>query len=140
MTSIQYRLGVGIGVPIVLLIIGIMGKRLARGPSSSWLRADFYLGVELTLAGVSSSLLNVFDFLKPGRVSHPSDAVVMLVNVTAIVFGILFFLFVLTLHQTYALGNPPRSRTKELLMLAGLSNVLGFSVLVASVIAMPVTG
>ena len=137
MTSIQYRVGVGIGVPLVLLIIGILGKRLARGPSSSWLRADFYFGVELTLAGISSCLLNIFEFLKPGRTPNSTDTVVMLVNVIAIVLGVLFFLFVLTLHQAYALSNPPKSRTKELLMLAGLGNVLGFCVLVASVIAMP---
>jgi len=136
MSSIQYRFLVGFGVPILLSVAGILGKKLTRGRSKpSWKRTDFYLGVELTLAGVSAGIVNMFDLLmKPGRVFQPSDGRLVLLNFVVSFLGIFLFMYVITLHQDYENeANTAEERKKELHMLAGLANVLGGMVLLAGV-------
>src|SRR5690348_3894959 len=60
-----YRYGVGIGVPLVILLLGLIGRKVARG--RGWAAGDFYLGPELTLAGVSGALVNILELLKPAN-------------------------------------------------------------------------
>lgn len=155
MTSIQYRIVVGACVPILLAIIGILGKKLTRGPAGSWLRADFYLGTELCLAGVSVAIIDLFDLLlKPHPVEdasivsfagtiisppiHQIDGGLVAANVVLVILGFVLFMFVLSLHQQYKIdSNVAWARKKELLMLAVLSNVLGFLILLGAAASLP---
>lgn len=128
----------GGGVPIVLAIVGILGKKLARG--KGWRRADFYLGVEFTLAGVSAALASIFDLLlKPGRVPQTSDNRLLLLNFLVAFLGMVFFMFVISLHQDYESPNSTgEARRKELKMLAGVSNMIGFIMMLVGVLLMSV--
>src|SRR5579864_7003527 len=114
MSSIEYRVIVGAGVPLVLAIVGILGKKLARG--KGWRRADFYLGVEFTLAGVSTALASIFDLLlKPGRNPQAVDSKLLLLNFLVAFVGMVFFMLVTSFHQDYEdINNAGEARKKEL--------------------------
>jgi hypothetical protein len=58
-----YRYIVGIGVPVAFIGLGALGKKLIR-KTTGWLVDDFYLGKELTLAGIANGLVGSFDLLK----------------------------------------------------------------------------
>jgi hypothetical protein len=151
MTGIQYRIVVGLCVPAVLALIGILGKRLTRGRAGSWKRSDLYLGVEFSLAGISAAVVNLFDLLlKPSKVPlvvlagqvqnqiPPVDVRLVVANFLIAFIGMVVFMFVLILHQDYENeGNVTKARTKELWILAGAANTLGCAVLLAGVAVMP---
>jgi hypothetical protein len=134
MSNLEYRIAVGGGVPLLLAIIGVIGKKLARR-TMGWKRTDFYLGVEFTLAGISATVSNLLSvFLKPGRDFGKLDFNMLGVNVLALVLGMLLFLFVLTLHQDHEdETHVDRKRIRELKILMGVSNLIGFVVLLGAV-------
>ena len=138
-TGFEYRLLVGFGIPIVLAIVGIFGKRLPRGIGPGWKRADFYLGVEFTLAGIGAALINISDlYFKPGSVWKDTYKGLSIGNFTVAFFGLMLFMYVLTLHQEYENErNVGTDRSREIKMLAGASNVIGFLVLLSGVALMP---
>lgn len=138
MPTLEYRVTVGVGVPIVLAIVGILGKKLARG--RGWRRADFYLGVEFTLAGVSTALASIFDLLlKPGRNPDVIDGKLLLLNFLVAFLGMVFFMLVISFHQDYEdQNNTGEARKKELQMLAGASNMIGFIMMLTGVALMSV--
>jgi hypothetical protein len=135
-TVFQYHLIVGCGVPISLAVLGILGKKISRGAGGGWKRTDFYLGVEFTLAGVATGLVNLFDLLlKPGRQLDPSDNKAILLNIFVAFGGMLSFMYVISLHQGYEnTGHTGDARKRELRILAGLANIVGVLVLVAGAI------
>src|SRR3954449_5424319 len=53
---------VAVAIPFILLLCGAFARKLVRG--TAWERRDFYLGVEFTLAALSSALVNLFDLAK----------------------------------------------------------------------------
>lgn len=141
---------------MVLAIIGILGKKLTRGPAGSWKRSDFYLGAELCLAGVSVAIIDLFDLLLKPHSAEAASQVASLVavvpagaknldvwlviqNVGIIVLGFVVFMFVLSMHQQYNNeGNADATRKKEMWLLAGLSNVVGCLVLLCAAASLPV--
>jgi hypothetical protein len=136
MTGFEYRLVSGAGVPLVLAVLGILGKKLARGKGNpSWRRSDFYLGVEFTLAGVAAALINLLEILlKPGRNLAPGDGTLLMLNFGTLFFGMLLFMFVLSFHQDYEdEKHMDIARKKELKMLGGVCNAIGFAVLLMGV-------
>jgi hypothetical protein len=139
--SIPFIYITGIGVPVLLAILGVLGKKLARG--KGWKRQDFYLGPEFTLAAVSAALLNIFDLLNPSRAT-PGNPGILLSNVIVAFLGVVLFMFVVSLHQDWesngdviANGNPGKSVKRELFWLLGICNMIGFGLLLAGIIAMP---
>ncbi len=136
MTSLEYRLASGVGVPLVLALVGIIGRKLARKGDPPWKRSDFYLGVEFTLVGISAALINLLDtLLKPGRGLQTANGKLLAGNVLTLFIGMVLFLFVLSLHQDYEdEKNAGEERKRELKFLAGISNAIGFAVLLAGVV------
>ena len=53
---------IALGIPVLLLASGAVAKKIIR--VSSWQRHDFFLGVEFTLATMSSALIYLFDLIK----------------------------------------------------------------------------
>jgi hypothetical protein len=136
MTGFEYRLVSGAGVPLVLAVLGILGKKLARGKGNpSWKRSDFYLGVEFTLAGVAAALINLLEMLlKPGRNLGAGDVKFLALNLGTLFFGMLLFMLVLSFHQDYEdERNADAARKKELKILGGVCNAVGFAVLLMGV-------
>lgn len=130
---IPYRYQTGIGVPLLLALLGVIGKKLVR-QTRGWKARDFYLGVELTLAAVSSALLNIFDLLNPDRKGTDNHRV-LLSNFVVTVLGMLLFMFVLSLHRDWESNN--QHPKKEAFWLLGVSNAIGFGLLVAGIILIP---
>jgi hypothetical protein len=136
--NIPYTWKTGIGVPVLLALLGVLGKKLARGGGATggFKRQDFYLGPEFTLAAVSTALLNIFDLLKPARpLPGPRDA--LLANILVGFSGMLLFMFVLSLHQDWesngmviAAGNAGKSIRWEMFWLLGICNLIGLGLLI----------
>lgn len=52
---------VAVGVPFMFLLLGAICRKLVRG--SAWKREDFYLGIDMSLTGISSGLIYVIELL-----------------------------------------------------------------------------
>jgi hypothetical protein len=94
MNDWEYRLSVGFGVPLLLAAIGILGKKISRGAGGGWLRSDFYLGREFTLAGVATGLSTAFDHYHRSSPLELEDLLIPFL-------GLVSFIFVLSLHLQY---------------------------------------
>jgi hypothetical protein len=129
----MYRYSVGLGVPLTTLGMGIVGKKTARGPG--WLIADFYVGTELTLAGVSGALVNIFDLLRPERFVGMLARKLMAANIGIAIIGLLLFYVVLSLHQDYG-PNANNSTRKQHIWLLLISNVVGLGTLIGALLLM----
>src|SRR5882762_9853390 len=115
------RYVVAFSVPLMVLAIGVLAKKLIRG--KHWQRDDFYLGVELMLAAIAGDLDYLFDLVGTGRLASPP--LVFLV-------GALVFLFVLVSeHQD--LAKAPSS-WKQIVRLCVISNVVGGGFLVTLIL------
>ena len=124
---IQYF--VALIVPIVLLFCGAIAKKLVRG--TGWVQKDFFLGVELTLAAMSSGLLYFFElvpFASIGSVTPPSPNKVA---ATALFVIVCFFLLlsILSTHQDWE--NKPSNTKGQFARLALFSNGVGASLMCA---------
>src|SRR5437899_12090195 len=95
-TVSSFRYFTGIAIPTLLLLGGVIGKKLSR-QIKGWKRTDFYLGAELTLAAVSAALINVFDLLRPDRTAAQDNHRILLSNLIVAGLGGILFLFVLSL-------------------------------------------
>lgn len=116
---------IALGIPIVLLASGALAKKLVRG--SSWERFDFFLGIEFTLAAMSSALIYIFDLVKVGAsVSNVSSADLMnKLAATASFIALTFFLllWVLSTHQDWIKrNNNPRG---QIVWLGIIANLVG---------------
>jgi hypothetical protein len=139
MTGSEYRFVVGVGTPLVLTILGVLTKRIRRGMGPGWRRSDFYLGSEFTLAGVAAALVNIAEiFLNPERPWKDSYKSLGFSNFGVGFFGLILFLFVISLHEELEHeSNVGDARSHEIMMLAVVANVLGFIALVIGVILTP---
>src|SRR4051794_31114606 len=91
---------VAILVPAILLLAGALAKKLVR--ASGWMWQDFYLGIEFTLAAMSSGLVYIFDLVKVIAKAPGADLKDKL-SYTALFLCVTFFLFlyVLGVHQDW---------------------------------------
>jgi hypothetical protein len=92
---------VALGVPLFLLVSGTLAKKLARGPG--WLRTDFFLGVQLTMAAISSALINMFELAKQLSSGSSSAHASAGLTATAVFLAMTLFslLVVMSLHQDW---------------------------------------
>jgi len=132
----HYRFIPGLGVPIVVTIIGIMAKKLARG--KPWERSHFYLGTELTLAAFAAALLNLGDLIKPDAPPLANLPTLVGLNVGAAIITLILLLFVLSLHQDWESKTIERPKTSFFWLIL-VSNMIGFGLLAAVVILVPVS-
>lgn len=120
---------IALGIPIVLLFSGAVAKKLVRG--STWVRSDFFLGVELALAAMSAALVFLFD-LSTGQntVSPALDKVAATGGFLALCFFLL--LWIMSTHQDWeARDEVPR---KQIIRLGVLANGIGAGLLVTFVL------
>lgn len=131
-----YRIGVGVVVPVAIVLIGAVGKKVGRGYGAGWDREDVYAGTELTLAGLSGILVNLFEFLKPERVTFgPLEKKLLGGNLFMLMLAFLAYLFTLAFKQDFG-PQSGKSRAKQLFVMAGISNIVGFFVLFAALVLM----
>jgi hypothetical protein len=131
----MYRCAVGVIVPLAIVIIGVLGKKVSRG-GSGWQREDFHAGTELTLAGISGALVNLFEFLKPENVAFGALQKKLLGgNISIALLGFLFYYLTLSLKQDFG-PTSGKSNKKQHMMMLGVSNVIGLAVLVGALLLM----
>lgn len=128
---------IGVGVPLSLSGFGILAKKISRF-AKGWKRSDFYLGSELTLAGVSTAFISTLEILlKPGRALKVEDVWPLVENGLVAFLGLFLFLAVLSMHQDYEdETNAGAARIKEIKFVGLLSNAIGFAVLATAVAVM----
>jgi hypothetical protein len=61
------RYFIAVGIPFLLILLGAIARKLIR--STAWIRDDFFLGVDLSLAGISSGLIYISDLLTTKKAS-----------------------------------------------------------------------
>lgn len=125
------------GVPIVFLLVGAFTKKLVR--ATAWQSKDFFLGVESTLAALSSGLINIFDLVK---LANPHSQIVATGSTAADIgsklaatggfLAITFFMLfvVLSFHQDWE-NKPGRG---QVLRLAVFSNFIGFCLMLSFIL------
>ena len=114
---------VGLGVPIFLLFTGAFTKKLVR--ATAWEKSDFFLGVEFTLAAMTSALIYFCENAK--EASLTSDKLLATAAFLAITFGC--FLFVLATHQQWE--KPNVNKKSQFIQLGIISNLVGFTLICA---------
>lgn len=119
---------IALGIPLILLASGAVAKKLVRG--SEWERFDFFLGVEFTLAAMSSALIYVFDLVKVGGNSQTIPQPLMeKFAATSVFIALTFFLllWVLSTHQDWQKKN--HNPKKQIIWLGFVSNGIGAGLL-----------
>jgi hypothetical protein len=97
----MYRYVVGIGVPLILSAIGALAKKLVRG--KGWKQADFFLGIELCLAGMANGLVSSCELLKIANGTLPPRAASYAVASAGVTFAG-FFIFIISIIYSSGLG------------------------------------
>lgn len=124
---------IALGIPLILILSGALARKLVRG--SEWQRADFFLGVELSLAAMASALVYVFDLARLTTAdAAPTPSVSERMVATASFLALCFFLllWVLSAHQDWEkrVQNP----NGQFLWLAIIANLVGAGLLAAFVL------
>ena len=97
---------IALGIPIILIFCGAFAKKLVRG--TKWRISDFYLGVELALAAMASSMVYIFDVSKLPYSTTDEMSIINLklaYNGTFLTICFFLLLFVLTTHQDWEKRN-----------------------------------
>ena len=119
---------IALGIPILLLASGAVAKKIIRG--SSWQRHDFFLGVEFTLATMSSSLIYRFDLMKNiSESTENTESMLTKFTATAAFIALIIFLllYVLSMHQDWQKkDNIPKG---QIIRLGIIANVIGSGLL-----------
>jgi hypothetical protein len=138
MSSFQYRLVIGLVVPLVLSALGVLAKKVSRR-TGGWRRSDFYLGRELSLAGVATAVTSILVvLLKPDRnFQGRSDLITLAENFSVVLVGFLLFMLIVSMSQDYENeDHEGDERSRELKLIGFVSNGIGVALLVASVALM----
>ncbi|HEY3744257.1 MAG TPA: hypothetical protein VGL53_30650 [Bryobacteraceae bacterium] len=122
---------VAILVPAILLLAGALAKKLVR--ASGWMWQDFYLGIEFTLAALSSGLVYIFDLVKVIATKAPGADVRDKLSYTALFLCVTFFLFlyVLGVHQDW---EKAPDATPKRIRLGFVANFVGGGLLAAFIL------
>ncbi|HEX6747053.1 MAG TPA: hypothetical protein VF092_07115 [Longimicrobium sp.] len=131
------RYFIAVGIPFLLILLGAISRKLIR--STAWEREDFFLGVDLSIAGISSGLIFISELVSKkaesiGCATAACRSFVasvdqkLLHDAGFLVVALIVFLLVLTIHQDQwrKTGNP----RSKLLVLGVFGNVIGVLLLV----------
>lgn len=132
-------------IPSIFLAFGAVGKRIVRATHWEW--ADWFLGVELVLAAMSTGIMHAFDLgiklseiLKQDNPSIPKEIGSQLITVIIfLVVTIVLFFFVVIAHQEWErvpgtstpLGQKDWKEKWKLVWLAGICNLIGYALFAA---------
>jgi hypothetical protein len=121
---------ISVGIPIALLAAGVLGRKIVRG--KGWRASDWFLGVESSLAALTSAMINISDEAAKISDTTPFKAIkgTLAWNAVFIVLSLILFLFVLSTHQDHEKDDPDAEySTADICWLAGFSNVIGLGLL-----------
>lgn len=124
---------IALGIPLILIASGALAKKLVRG--SRWQRADFFLGVELSLAAMASALVYIFDLARlTTAVTNPVPTVSQKMVATASFLALCFFLLLLVLSAHQDWEKRTQNPSGQFLWLAIIANIVGAGLLAAFIL------
>jgi hypothetical protein len=96
------RYFVAVGVPLLLILMGAIARKLVRG--TRWVRQDFYLGIDLALAALSSGLIYLYEIVQlmrqgPPPPGSPGYEHALLAATGFIIVSLVALMLMLGLHQ-----------------------------------------
>jgi hypothetical protein len=126
------RYFIAVGIPFLLIFLGAVARKLIR--ATPFIPDDFYLGVDLSIAGISAGLIYTSELLTAKAdaagcatsacrmlIAHADDR--LLRDSTFLSVALFLFLLILAFHQDKG-GNAGTPR-RRMLMLGVVSNVIG---------------
>ncbi len=135
------RYFIAVGIPFLLILLGAISRKLIR--STAWEREDFFLGVDLSIAAISSGLIYISDLIAAKAASAGCATTAcrdllataderLMADAGFLVVALVAFLSLLAIHQDQArnTGNP----RKQMLLLGGVSNAIGVGLFIAFII------
>jgi hypothetical protein len=135
------RYFIAVGIPFILIIIGSVSKKLVK--ARPWQRDDFFLGADLSLAGISSGMIYITELLSAKAslqgCTTPACAAFLtsfdeklLTDGGFIVLALLIFVVLLATHQDHERNTSnPRA---QILMLGVFSNLVGAGLLASFIL------
>lgn len=125
------RYVIALVVPIVLILSSAFAKKLVRG--STWIRTDFFLGVELALSAIAAALTNFLDLSKAATTDDVQiDANNLAKNGSFLAICFFLLLVILATHQEWE--RQMGARAAQLFWLGAFCNVIGAGLLIAFLI------
>jgi hypothetical protein len=125
------RYVIALVVPVVLILSSAFARKLVRG--SPWVRSDFFLGVQLSLAAIAAALTNFLDLSKAAAAGTAQiDANSLAKNGAFLAICFFLLLVVLATHQEWE--NKIQTPTAQFWWLGAFCNVIGAGLLVAFII------
>ena len=132
------RYFIAVGIPFLLIFLGAIARKLIR--AKPWIRDDFYLGVDLSIAAISAALIYNFELITAkeaatGCATEACRAVMasadarLLGNSGFLVLALILFLGILTLHQDH--GGDTGNLRKQWILLGIVSNAVGAGLVAA---------
>ena len=121
---------IAIGIPLTLILSGVFAKKLVRG--TSWIRSDFFLGVELSLSAMSAALVFLFDIATNSSDQNPENQKDLAATGGFIALSFFLLLLVMSTHQDWEPQN--NKPAKQIGWLGFFSNGIGAGLLVAFVL------
>lgn len=116
---------IALGIPLILILLGAIAKKIVRG--SQWIKSDFFLGVELSLSAVASSLIYIFEISN----SRGGDDKAIALGVFSVTCLLLFFV-VMAVHQDWE--RETQNCRGQLIWLGGFGNLIGIGLLFSFVL------
>jgi hypothetical protein len=141
------RYFVAVGIPLLLILLGAIARKLIR--ATPWLRDDFFLGVDLAIAAISSGLIYTSDLLaaKQAASGCSTDACRSVLataderlvrNSSFLVIALILFLLILAMHQDD--GRLTGNLRRQTLVLGVASNLIGVGLLALFILAVKGVG
>jgi hypothetical protein len=119
---------IAVVIPLILVAVGAVVRKLSEG--NPWKLDYFYLGPELTLSSLGTSMLSLYDLVKDESIEVDQGKINT--NISFMVIGLLLLLVVTSIHQDYE--GQTQNRHGQRVWLGGVSNAIGFLFFVAFIV------
>lgn len=131
MSLLTNKFTIAVFVPLILIISGTLVKKLAR-KKRGWSPDDWFLGLELCLATLSSTVLHLCDVSSMPPMSVPGMQAQMMSTSTFLAFTLAGLFLVTSYRQDW--HGSRRAPRRRVFWLAGVCNLIGATLLFTFII------
>ena len=120
-----------LGIPIGLIIVTAFIRKLVRG--SEWSKADFFLGVELSLSALTLAVVNFIDISRASAKSSANmSPSIVISNGLFVAIIVVALLFVVSQHQDWE--KKTQQPKMQVFWLGIVCNTLGAALFIAFIV------